>query len=88
MSLFFGYTACLAVSLATLCVLTKDQTRAPSVKVLSPNHWITREFRNNSFFFFFKKHLWLRWVSVAAFSSCSKQGLLTAVASLVAEHGL
>ena len=54
MSLFFGYTACLAVSLATLCVLTKDQTRAPSVKVLSPNHWITREFRNNSFFFFLR----------------------------------
>ena len=27
MSLFFGYTACLAVSLATLCVLTKSDFR-------------------------------------------------------------
>ena len=50
---------------------------------------------------FFKKinlfiYFWLCWVFVAAFSSCSEQGLpfiavhglLTAVASLVAEHGL
>ena len=53
------------------------------------------------FLFFFNSfiYFWLRWVLVAAcglFSSCSEQGLLfivvrgllIAVASLVAEHGL
>ena len=28
---------------------TRDQTRAPAVKVLSPNHWTTREFPSISF---------------------------------------
>ena len=52
-----------------------------------------------SFFFFFQFFFfWLHWVFIAAqaFSSCSKRGLLfvavcgllNAVASFVAEHGL
>ena len=57
-------------------------------------------FLRNSFFFFliYLFYLWLRWVFVAAraFSSCGERGLLfiavlgllIAVASLVAEHGL
>ena len=51
------------------------------------------------FYLFYLFYFWLRWVFAAVhglFSSCGKQGLLfravrgllTAVASLVAEHGL
>ena len=62
-----------------------------------PKQWFP-----NLLFFFFNLfiYFWLRWVFVAArgraFSSCGEQGLLflvacgllIAVASLVAEHGL
>ena len=38
-----------------LSSITRDQTQAPAVKVLSPYHWTAREF--SIFFFFFEVSL-------------------------------
>ena len=62
-------------------------------------HIVFLKSKPNAFYFYFIYlfiYLWLCWVFVAAFSSCSERGLLfvavcgllIAVASLVAEHGL
>ena len=75
-----------------------------TVKAQSPNHWATREFNyiSHIFFFFlinFFIYFGLRWILVAARGlsfTCDEWGLLfvvvcgllTVVASLVAEHGL
>ena len=70
---------------------TRDQTRVPAVKVLSPNHWTTREFLH----LLFGRTLGL-CCCTRAFSSCSERGLLfiavcgllTAAAPPVVPHRL
>ena len=78
---------------------TRARTRVPCIGRQILNHCTTREAQDR---FFLKINLfiyfWLRWVFVAvrAFSSCGERGLLfvavlgllIAVVSLVAEHGL